>query len=214
MLKIDGYVLVGGKSSRMGTNKFALSLGGATFAELAVLALRKIAENRVYFIVGANQKDAAAELLPLDVPRVADVLPDKGALGGIYTALQYSKSNSKSEWIAILACDFPFVTDDLFVRLTETAESIDANVSAVAPVQSDGRVQPLCAIYRVEPCLKIAGKLMENEKVPAARKLLENAAAHLIDFDQLADLPGADRFFTNVNTPEDFLLTQSRIDND
>ncbi|HEX8636886.1 MAG TPA: molybdenum cofactor guanylyltransferase [Pyrinomonadaceae bacterium] len=214
MLKIDGYVLVGGKSSRMGTNKFALSLCGATFAELAVHALRKIAESRVYFVTGANQKDETAELLPLDVPRIADVLPHKAAIGGIYTALRHSKSDSKSEWIAVLACDYPFVSEDLFVRLTETAESIDANVSAIAPLQADGRVQPLCALYRVDPCLKIAGRLLQNDKIPAVRALLENTSTHLVDFKQLADLPGADNFFTNVNTPDDFLRIQNRIDND
>lgn len=209
MLQIDGYVLVGGKSSRMGTNKFALSLGGATFAERAVRALRKIVENRVYFVTGANPKDETAELLPHDVPRVADVLPHKAAIGGIYAALGHSKSVSKSEWIAILACDYPFVTDDLFVRLTETAESIDTNVSAIAPVQPDGRVQPLCALYRTDPCLKIAERLLQDEKTPAARKLLENVTSHLVDFNRLADLPGADKFFTNVNTPDDFLRIQS-----
>lgn len=214
MLKIDGYVLIGGKSSRMGTDKFALSLGGVTFAELAVSVLREIAEKRIYFVVGANQNVEAANLFPLDVPRLVDVLPDKAALGGIYTALQHSKidskNGSKSEWIAVLACDYPFVSGDLFVRLMKTAESVGANVSAIAPVQSDGRVQPLCALYRIDSCLKIAERLlMKDEKIPAARSLLEAASAHLVDFSQFADLPGAEKFFTNVNTPEDFLRIQS-----
>ena len=201
----DGYVLVGGKSSRMGTNKFALSLDGATFAERAVAALQKIAAGRVSFIIGANQKDETAELLPLDVPRIADILPNKAALGGIYTAL----AHSQSEWIAILACDFPFITEDLFVRLIETVDATSSNISAVAPRQPDGRVQPLCALYRVDPCLEIAARLLKTDVIPPARKLLEKAAARIVGFEQLADLPGADRFFTNINTPDDFLRLQN-----
>jgi len=101
------------------------------------------------------------------------------------------------------------VTEDLFVRLRKLAEAADSNVSAIAPVQPDGRVQPLCALYRVDPCLHIAKQLLKNNKIPPARKLLENAAARLIEFEQLADLPGAEKFFTNINTPEDFLRLQT-----
>lgn len=209
MSQIDGYVLVGGKSSRMGTNKFALSHGGATFSERAADALREIAAGRVFFVVGVDQSPDNAELLPLDVPRIADVLPNKAALGGIYTALQHSKS----DWIAILACDYPFVTKDLFVRLAEIGKLTDSSVSAVAPIQSDGRVQPLCALYRVDVCLNIASRLLESDEIPPVRKLLETAKARLIDFERLADLPGADQFFINVNTPEDFLRIKNREQN-
>lgn len=205
MLQINGYVLVGGKSSRMGTDKFALSLGGATFSERAVAALRVIADGRVAFVVGAHQKNENARLLPLDVPRVSDVLPHKAALGGIYTAL----AHAESEWIAVLACDFPLVTEDLFVRLAEIVDTTDRHVSAIAPVQPDGRIQPLCALYRVDPCLLMAKQLLQNDEIPPARKLLENAAARLIDFERLADLPGAEKFFTNINTPDDFLRLQN-----
>ena len=50
----DGYVLVGGKSSRMGTDKFALSLGDMTFAERASSALRKIADGRGFVRVNVR----------------------------------------------------------------------------------------------------------------------------------------------------------------
>jgi len=201
----DGYVLVGGKSSRMGTNKFALSLGGATFAERAVAAMRKIAAGRVSFIVGANQKDETAELLPLDVPRIADVFPHKAALGGIYTAL----AHSKSEWTAILACDYPFVTGDLLLRLAEIAISADEKVAAVVPVQPDGRVQPLCTLYRVKSCLIAAEQMLNNDKIPPVRRLLEIIKTRRVEFRELTDLQGAKNFFTNVNTPEDYLRVLS-----
>ncbi len=185
----------------MGTNKFALRFGDATFAERAVAALQKIAAGRVSFVISANQKDKTVELLPLDIPRVADIFPDKAALGGIFTALTYSKS----EWAAILACDYPFVTEDLFNRLAEIADSVDGKVAAVAPVQPDGRVQPLCTIYRVKPCLVAAERLLNNDEIPPARRLLEIVATRRVEFRELTDLPGAKNFFANVNTPEDYL---------
>lgn len=205
--QINGYVLAGGKSSRMGTDKYALSLGGATFSERAVAALQKIAAGRVFFIVGANRTNESEEILPLEIPRIADVFPNKAAPGGIYTALVHCKSR----WAAILACDYPFATADLFSRLAEIADAADENVAAIAPVQPDGRAQPLCALYRVNSCLEIAAQLLESDKIPPARRLLENAATRWVNFEELKDLPGAEKFFVNVNTPADFLHLKSGI---
>ena len=201
----DGYVLVGGKSSRMGTNKFALRFGNATFSERAVAALQKIVAGRVSFIVGEDQKEEITRLLPLDVPRITDVFPHKAALGGIFTALTYSKS----EWAAILACDYPFVTEDFFNRLAEIADSVDEKIAAVAPVQPDGRVQPLCTLYRVKPCLTAVVRLLNNDKIPPVRRLLENVETRRVEFRELMDLLGAKNFFANVNTPEDYLRVLS-----
>ena len=197
----EGYVLVGGNSSRMGTSKFALQLGDKTFSELAASALQKIAAERIYFVTGAHQEDELERVLPCDVPRIPDVFPHKAALGGIYTAL----AHAKTEWTAILACDYPFVTGDLFALLAEIASSVGADVWAVAPIQSDGRVQPLCAVYRTKPCLNIAKQLMESDKISPARRLPETVTTRWVEFEELKNLTGAENFFTNINTKEEYL---------
>ena len=77
----------------------------------------------------------------------------------------------------------------------------------MVPVQSDGRPQPLCAIYRVDPCLKIAEKLIQSgEHRPIA--LLQSARTCWVAFEDLANLDGANRFFDNMNTPDDFARAQ------
>ena len=201
----DGYILVGGASSRMKTNKAALRLGEMTFAERAVTALQKITERRIYFVTGGNQTDGTNKFLPPDIPRITDVFPNKAAIGGIYTAL----THSKNKWAAILACDFPLVTKELFARLAKITESVDANVSAIVPTQPDGRVQPLCALYRVEPCLIAAKHLLKSEEIPSAGELSVNVNTRFVSIMELSDLRGSENFFSNVNTPEDFLRVQS-----
>ncbi len=201
----DGYVLVGGKSSRMGTNKASLRLGNQTFAERAVSALREIAFENVFFITGAMQDDEANRLLPADILRIADTLPNRAALGGIYTAL----AHSHNEWTAILACDFPFVTKDLFVRFAELAKKSDGKIAAVVPIQSDGRAQPLCALYRTRDCLKITEKLMKSDEIYPARRLAERVKTYRARFDEINDLPGSENFFRNVNTQADYLQAQN-----
>jgi molybdopterin-guanine dinucleotide biosynthesis protein A len=197
----DGYILVGGKSSRMKTSKVALRLGDETFAERAFAALRKITAGRISFVLSVNQ---TGSLLPPNVPQITDIFPHKAALSGIYTSL----AHSTNEWAVVLACDYPFVTKDLFVRMAEITNSVDREISVVAPIQADGRVQPLCSFYRVETCLAVAEQLLISAEILPARQLLELVGTRLVYHKELADLSGAENFFTNINTPGDFRRAQ------
>ena len=116
----------------------------------------------------------------------------------------HGSRHCENEWAIILACDYPLAGEDLFARLAKIADSIDEDVSAIVPIQPDGRVQPLCALYRVKPCLIAAGQLLRSEKIPPARELSVSVKRRLVSFAELFDIRGAENFFTNVNTPEDF----------
>jgi molybdopterin-guanine dinucleotide biosynthesis protein A len=187
MLEIEAFILAGGKSSRMGTDKAQLRLGTQSFPHRIAHALSSISAR--VSMVGTHAANAGAW------PVVADVYKEWGALGGLHAALDACRS----EWAAIVACDLPFVTGELFVRLASARE----NFAAVVPVQEDGRLQPLCALYRKEPCLRRAEELIAvGERRP--RVLLDGVQARRVAFRELADLPGAEHFFTNVNTPEDY----------
>ncbi len=200
-LMFDGYILVGGKSSRMKTDKAALHLGDETFAGRAFAALQEITAGRISFVLGVNQ---TGKLLPPNVPQITDIFPHKAALSGIYTAL----AHSTNEWAVVLACDYPFVTKDLFMRMAEITNSVDGEISVVAPIQTDGRIQPLCSFYRVKTCLAVAEQLLKSAEIPPARRLLENVATRLVYHKELADLSGAENFFTNINNPGDFCRAQ------
>lgn len=194
----DGYILVGGKSSRMKTNKAGLRLGDETFAQRAFVALKKITDEHISFVIGANQ---TGESLPVNASRITDIFPGKAVLGGIYTAL----AHSTNEWAVILACDYPFVTEDLFVRLAEITSAVDEEISAIIPIQPDGRAQPLCAFYRAKKCLAVAEHLLKSNEIPPVSRIFENVLTRRVQFEELADLPGAENFFANINKPEDFL---------
>ncbi len=187
-MDIEGFILVGGQSSRMGQDKARLVLNGRSFAERIHDALRKVtARTRT---VGA--KGAAA---PAGLGNVADVYAEWGALGGLHAAL----SACRAEWALVVACDLPFVTGELFERLAERCNQFDA----VVPVQEDGRLQPLCALYRADVCRERARELIERgERRP--RALVEAVRTRRIETHELEDLAGASLFFTNVNTPEEW----------
>ena len=187
MFDVQGFILVGGASRRMGKDKAQLRLGTETLLE-RVAGQLSAATSSVTLVGGPQAGN------PL--PSVPDVFEKWGALGGIHGAL----SATKADWIIVIACDLPFVTRDLFEKLKSFA---DESVDAIVPIQPDGRAQPVCALYRRENCLPEIEKLMEaGEHTP--RALLTHVRTRYVQFAELSDLPGAENFFLNLNTPDDF----------
>lgn len=202
MQSLEGFILAGGASRRMGTDKAELVLDGQTFVERVALALSSVTKE--ISIVGAGQHESANGLHH-DLPTVPDIHRNWGALGGLHAAF----TACRADWAAIVACDLPFVSGALLSRLAGLSTALDG-CEAVAPVQSDGRPQPLCAIYRVGPCVKIAEELIKSgEHRPLA--LLQSARTRWVPFAELADLDGAERFFDNLNTPGDYDRAQQTL---
>ena len=187
MLKdLQAFILAGGASSRMGTDKSRLVIDQQTFTQ-------RIAE-RLFEVTGSVTLVGRA-LDDSTLPKVPDVFPQWGALGGLHAAL----AAAEREWVIVVACDLPFVTRELFLFLA----SLRLDHEAVVPVQQDERPQPLAALYRVDPCRQRAEALIQ-----AGRRrpldLLEAVKTRWVAFDEIRNLDQADRFFVNINTPEDY----------
>ena len=186
MEQIAAFILAGGASSRMGTDKSQLRLEQQTFTERIAETLLKITDSVT--IVGRDSDESS-------LPSVADVYPKWGALGGLHGAL----AACSREWAIVVACDLPFVTSELFAYLATLRMDHDA----VVPIQEDGRPQPLAALYRVEPCLRQATALIE-----AGRRrpldLLDSVKTRWVAFGELRNFARAQSFFVNINTPDDY----------
>jgi molybdopterin-guanine dinucleotide biosynthesis protein A len=186
MKSCQAFVLAGGASSRMGTDKSQLLIGRQTFTEHIANTLRKVTDSVT--VVGRATSDSS-------LPSVPDVYPQWGALGGLHAAL----TAANRDWAIVVACDLPFVTSELFLKLV--AMTLDHD--AVVPVQEDGRPQPLAALYRVEPCRKRATELIEaGYRRPL--DLLETVNTRWVAFPELRNLDQAEQFFVNINTRDDY----------
>jgi molybdopterin-guanine dinucleotide biosynthesis protein A len=192
MSSIDGFILIGGSSTRMGTDKAQLMLNGCSFTENIASALSAVTPSVT--VVGRITDFFGIQSRP-------DLFREWGALGGIHGAL----TACEREWALIVACDLPFVTPDLFARLAGLAPGFEA----VVPLQSDGFLQPLCAMYRVDPCLHRCEQLIKaGERRPL--RLLNSVRTRRVSFDELSDLDDSARFFDNINTPEDYLRAKAK----
>ena len=188
MKSCQAFILAGGASSRMGTDKSQLLIDRQTFTE-------RIAEHTAESHRLSHYRRSRCSLDASSLPVVPDIYPQWGALGGLHAAL----TACSREWAIVVACDLPFVTSELFLHLAELRLDHDA----VVPVQKDGRPQPLAALYRVDPCRQRATELIEaGQRRPL--DLLEAVKTRWVAFEEIRNLDQAERFFVNINTPEDY----------
>src|SRR2546430_4634071 len=103
MFDVEGFILVGGQSRRMGSDKSRLVFGTRTSVEHITAALSALTAN--VRLVGARDQGSATGL-----QNVPDTHQNWGALGGIHAAL----AACQSEWAVIVACDLPLVTAERF----------------------------------------------------------------------------------------------------
>jgi len=172
----------------MGRDKARLEISGKDFVERCAAVLSKIAQS--VSTVGSHYEEDVWQ-----IPNVPDKYVKWGALGGLHAAL----SACQTDWALVVACDLPFVTEELFKRLASLRESHDA----VVPIQSDGRRQPLCAFYRTAICLTTAEDLiLAGKRRPL--DLLEKINTRFVEPPEWSDLTNAGHFFNNINTPQDY----------
>jgi molybdopterin-guanine dinucleotide biosynthesis protein A len=192
---LTGFVLAGGKSSRMGADKSALPIESETFLTRAAGVLQTVCAT-VKIVLRQTQTPE------IDLPVVRDVYRERGALGGIHAALK----DCETEFAFVLAVDLPLVTPAAIKYLAEIA--IPKNLSAIVPRQSDGRFQPLCAIYRRADCLPVAEKMLAFEQSASMRDFLKPISVHFVPQEEIAV---SENLFFNVNAPADLeILPQKK----
>lgn len=131
---VGAYILAGGKSSRMGSEKGLVEINNVKFIEHVIHAVKK---SNVCGYLGIISNTKNYHYLNIEIRE--DIIKNCGPLGGIYTALMYSPC----KYNIILSCDIPFVKHEL---LTFLFENINDRYDCLVPVSND-RIEPLCGLY-------------------------------------------------------------------
>ena len=191
---VSGFILAGGRSRRMGTNKALLPLGGRRLVDRAIDLLSPHVEE--VFVVGPP------EVFPfLHVPVRADEIKLSGPLGGILTGLRHARF----ERSLVLGVDLPFLTGEVLDRILEKARAIDADVTL--PRYHDIQ-ETLCGVYSRRCITPIEGMLMAGRK--SVLDLLPRVRTHILEEAVFGDLLKDDPFF-NINTKEDYEEAKRRV---
>jgi molybdopterin-guanine dinucleotide biosynthesis protein A len=191
---VTGFVLAGGKSTRMGQNKADLKLNGRSLLEHALAALRGVC--REVAILGKR------ELYGQWGAVYEDVFPGCGPLGGIHAAL----TNSGTEYNLIIAVDTPFLQPDF---LSYMAERAVASGAVVTTPEIAGYMQPLCAVYGKAflPVAERALKAGEYKITP----LFPSGETVLVGEQELRQFAFGAEMFENLNTPQDLERARRRF---
>lgn len=192
---IAGFVLAGGKSSRMGQDKALLPLNGESLLQRAArLVGSATGANAV--VIGARRDGFA------DCAFVSDDWPEAGPLGGIATVLRVTSA----DWNLIVACDMPYLTRAWLEFVVGRAR---ASAADVVLAENNGRLEPLCAMYHKrseEPLRAALGEGM--------RKVTEVLQTLNLDRIQPAEWQAFDAsgcLFKNVNSPADYEEAKRRL---
>jgi len=184
---VAGFVLAGGRSSRMGKEKALLALDGET---LLARGLRQLGEvcAEVAIAGGTAELSRFGRL-------VSDEQTGQGPLSGILAALR----SSACEWNLFCPVDVPFVPRCAWERMIAVAaDELHASADAIL-ARVCGQVQPLCGLYRrrLEPELRT--QLNHGER-KVTRAVTDSGTVVWVDFDE----QGQAAWFRNLNTPEDY----------
>jgi molybdenum cofactor guanylyltransferase len=189
MTQFSIVINAGGKSTRMGTDKAFLEIDGKPMIERIIEQTAGLGEQ----LIVANEADKYAHLR---LPVVGDLLPDKGALGGLYTAIQAASH----PYTFVLACDMPFVNRPLLEHLM----SLAPNFEAVVPrLMADGKAEaePFRAIYS-KACLGPIKTALDAGKMRVI-SFFPDMNLRWVEEDELRQYDPELLTFMNCNTPEE-----------
>lgn len=132
MEELSVYILAGGKSSRMGTDKGLLTVSGKRMVQHIIDTVLPLTSN---ISIVSNNKAYES----FGYPVIHDLIKDKGPVGGIYSAL----SDSAVDLNLILSCDTPFVSQALIKKLINYCKDVDVCIPSF-----NGRIHPIIGVYR------------------------------------------------------------------
>lgn len=177
---ITAAILAGGASSRMGTNKALIKLGGTSFIERIAAAVHNVLE---HVIIIATQTD---EYAFLHRPVFPDIHPHCGPLGGLHSALVHSATSH----IFVTSCDLPFITSRMISEVVAKADE------ETITVVSDGEnTQPLFGVYPQSLHVNVEQALRSGQR--GVFSFLEGRNVHVLDFSPFK------HNLRNINTPQE-----------
>ncbi|BBE51418.1 putative molybdenum cofactor guanylyltransferase [Ferriphaselus amnicola] len=177
-------ILAGGDSRRMGQDKATLVLDGKSLLERVTGTMQAIFPR---VIVSVRQQRVGLELR-----QVCDEVTASGPLAGLIAGL----AQAETPWVFAVACDMPFVSPALVVKLAD----FRAGHQAVVPMVG-GHPQPLAAFYAASALEAMRTSLASGDL--SLRGMLGKLDVCFVDEAELRACDPQLRSFFDLDTPQD-----------
>ncbi len=185
---INGIILAGGKSSRMGEDKALLKLAGKTLTQHVYESMKPFINE---CLIISNNPDVQLE----NCRTIPDIIKDTGAIGGIYTGLK----NSNAKYNLVISCDTPFIEPAILSELIDNKEDNEIIITKYLT-----QIHPLIGLYSKDILNEI--ELQIAKKNYKLFNLIKQCKTKI-----LSAKPEYSHSFLNMNTPEDYAFAQKMI---
>mgnify|MGYP001159805796 CR=1 FL=1 len=194
-------VLAGGKSSRFGTDKSLVKLGGKSLLDHTI---NKIEKTFNEILIISNNKSLTIKNKNIKI--IPDCLPGQlGPLIGVLSAMKWAKKNKKKHrWIATFPCDTPFFDNQIFNHLLKKSKS---RTKKLFFFKSGEKRHNIFGLWSLE-----LEKVLEKDITNNYRKV--EAWANKIGLELIEIDKKKSSTFLNINTREDFKKAKIKLKND
>lgn len=183
-------IQAGGASSRMGEDKALKPFLGRPLIQRVIERLQPIADE----VIVTTNRPQEYEFLGLRL--VTDLMPGRGALGGLYTAIK----SAAHPLVAVAACDMPFASPVFFERSRSlmAQENMDVVIA-----KTDEGYEPMHALYRRETCLPAIKSAIDADQWRVISWFAQ-VKVRTVAPDEMQVIDPSGLCFWNLNTPEEF----------
>ncbi|MGD2157926.1 MAG: molybdenum cofactor guanylyltransferase [Anaerolineales bacterium] len=183
-------IQAGGESERMGQDKALMPFLGEPLIQRVYQRMAPIADE--ILVTTNNPKDY--EFLNVSLHR--DTIPNRGALGGLYTALQAASYPI----VGVVACDMPFASPELLQAMRDTMQNSELDLFIP---QTEVGLEPFHAVYRRETCLAAVKRAIDNDQWRLISWHHE-VAVKVFPLEKVVRYDPEGLAFWNLNTPNEF----------
>lgn len=169
-------LLAGGNSVRMGRDKAELPFFGSTLVEFQMEKAQLLGIDDL-MISGTKQGF------------VADILPDRGPLGGLHACM----ARAKHPYCIVLPVDAPLVPASVLRNLAQMHLQGGAQATVL---RHEGKLEPLIGVYDTTLAEVIRSMILKKGR--AVHALLDRIAVRAMDAD------GSEELWRNYNTPDEY----------
>jgi molybdopterin-guanine dinucleotide biosynthesis protein A len=190
----SAIVLAGGRSTRMNGEKGLKELGGEALVNRVLRTIGDMVDEVILVVGSPEQREAYSRVVKYDVTFAIDVYNDGSPLVGALTGFR----SVSGEYALITACDMPFISRMAVETLFDEAQGHNG-----ASYQWPNEwIEPLFAVYRVEPSLTKAVELYNSGDLRLRRILLQLPDVKMIPIDELRAVDPDLRTLFDADTEE------------
>ncbi|MEG0323515.1 MAG: molybdopterin-guanine dinucleotide biosynthesis protein B [Raoultibacter sp.] len=205
--RLTVVIQAGGESRRMGQSKATVPFKGRPLICRLIERLSPVADD---LVITTNEPENLvflhSEFPELRIQLVCDAVDYRGALPGLYTALQAARN----PFVGVVACDMVHASAALIVA--EALEMNRTGADVVVPANKHG-YEPFHAMYRRMACLPVVrDALARGER--KAQAFFGDVKVQELPQTRVLEIEPMGGCFVNANTPEELAAIEASLENE